>query len=167
MFIKFIDVYPTLEKFLNLNLNKVQDIIKSLGLGFRGSHLFEIAERLKKEFNGKIPQELSDLKSLKGIGDYGANAILCFAYNQKRPLLDTNFIRLYERVFNIKPTTKTAKNDKFLWQFSEDMLPETKFVEYNYGILDIGGNICTNKNPKCEICPLNQGCISSVIMKKC
>lgn len=149
--------YPNLENFLELDLKIIEEIIKSLGLIKRVEMIEEISRDIKNKFNHRIPDSLSELKSLKGIGDYGANAILCFAYNQKRPLLDSNFIRIYTRVFNIKPKTKTAKTDKFLWEFSEKLLPEEKYIEFNYGILDLGGIIC-QKKPKCNICPLNSLC---------
>ena len=35
-----------------------------------------------KNFKGKIPQNLEDLKSLPGIGNYTASAILAIAFNK-------------------------------------------------------------------------------------
>jgi len=115
---------------------------------------------LKLQFNYQIPSKFIELKTLKGIGDYNANAILCFGFNQRRALLDTNFIRLYKRLFNIKPKTKTPKTDKYLWGKSEELLPEKNFIQFNYAILDFANKICKNKNPKCEICILNDICYS-------
>ncbi|GAH00810.1 unnamed protein product [marine sediment metagenome] len=88
-------------------------MIKSLGLLFRAKFLEKIANQLKNDYKKKIPDNIVDLKKLEGIGNYSANAILCFGFNQRRPLLDSNFIRVYNRVFNITSKTKTAKNDKF------------------------------------------------------
>lgn len=136
----------------------VKDIIKSLGLLFRAQNLDEIRIKIRENFNNGIPSEFENLKKLKGIGDYSANAILCFGFSEKRPLLDANFIRIYKRVFNIASKKKTAKTDKFLWNFSENLLPDKNFIDFNYGILDIGGNICTPKNPKCLECPLKDLC---------
>ena len=156
---EFIKTYPNIRSFLKMDLNLVEEIIKSLGLLFRAEMLKEIAIKLKNEFKGNIPNSLKELKSLKGIGDYGANAILCFGFGQKRPLIDANFIRIYLRVFGIKPKTKTAKNDKFLWQFAEKLLPDTKFIQYNYSILDLGGQICRARTQDCKICPVNDICL--------
>jgi len=155
----FINIYSNLEKFIEMDLKTVKTLIKSLGLLFRAEILQEITNQIKNEFNNKIPDSFKELKSLKGIGNYGANAILCFGFEKKRPLLDSNFIRLYKRVFNISPKTKTAKSDKFLWEFSEQLLPEKDFIIFNYGVLDFGGQICLPKKPKCGICPLKQICV--------
>lgn len=156
---EFIKIYPTLKDFLNLNLNKVKRIIKSLGLLNRAEVLKEISNTLKKDYNGKIPNTISELKLLKGIGDYGAGAILCFGFGIRSPILDSNFIRIYERVFNIKPKTKTAKTDKYLWECAEKILPDENFVNFNYAVLDLGGNICLPRGPKCDDCLINSLCL--------
>ncbi len=150
--------YPNLEDFLNLNYNTIKDLIKSLGLVFRVDILENLAKEIKNEFGNIIPDSFAELKYLKGIGDYNANAILCFGFDQKRPLLDSNFIRIYKRVFNVSAKTKTPKTDKSLWQFSESLLPNENYINFNYAILDLGGTICLNRNPKCNKCPLNAIC---------
>ena len=159
VFKKIMKEYPTLKKFLEINSNKVRDFFKSLGLIKRSEFVIEMILRIKIDFNSQIPYTFSELISLKGIGRYSANAILCFGFSQRRPLLDTNFIRIYERVFKIKAKTKTPKSDKFLWEFSEYLLPKKNFIKFNYAILDLGGNVCISKKAKCLECPLKVICI--------
>lgn len=159
VFLNFMDFYPNLERFLDMKISLVKSLIKSLGLKKRAETFKEISCQLKNNHNAKIPNTLSELKSLNGIGDYCANAILCFGFGRKYPILDSNFIRLYSRVFNVKSKTKTAKSDKFLWQFAEQLLPEKDFIEFNYSLLDIGGLFCLPRITKCENCPLKQLCI--------
>lgn len=160
VFNDFMKKYPTLESFLNFKPDTIEEIIKPIGLLFRAKLLEDIAKQVKTQFNSQIPNNLSDLKSLKGIGNYTGNAILCFGFNEKRPLLDVNFIRIYKRVFNINSKTKNPKNDKFLWEFSEYLLPDSDYVDYNYAILNFGIEICLNKKPKCNICPIKKICLS-------
>ena len=155
---KFIEKYPNLEKFLDMKEEIIEALIKSLGLLYRVEKFKKLAEHIKNTFNRKIPNNFLELKFLSGIGDYGANAILCFGFNQKRPLIDSNFIRVYKRVFNVSSKTKTPKTDKYLWKFSEELLPIKNYIQFNYGIIDLGGNICVHNKPKCNICPVNQIC---------
>ncbi|GAH12650.1 unnamed protein product, partial [marine sediment metagenome] len=131
--------YPTLTHFLKAELIDLEKMLKSLGLLFRAEMLIDLAVQLKKDFDKKIPNTLAELKSLKGIGDYCANAILCFGFNEKSPLLDVNFIRIITRVFGIKSKTKPPRTDKFLWETSRNLLPNTNYINYNYGVLDLGG----------------------------
>jgi len=158
VFRKFMRKYPDMERFLKAKLKDLEKLIRPLGLLFRAKMLRELANQLESEFNRQIPDNFNDLKALKGIGDYAANAILCFGFDKKRPLLDSNFIRIYERFFNITSKTKTPKTDKYLWNISDNLLPDEGYVQFNYAILDFGGNVCLSKNPKCSDCPLNNHC---------
>ena len=155
----FMTKYPTLNYFLKAELKDLKQLLKSLGLLFRAEMLIYLAFQLKNDYDNKIPDTLADLKTLKGIGDYGANAILCFGFNERSSLLDTNFIRIFTRVFGIKSKTKTPKTDKFLWEISKAILPNDGYIKYNYGILDLGGKICLSRTPKCNICPIKKVCL--------
>ena len=159
IFIEFIKKYPCIETFIESKIKDLQNLISSLGLLYRAQKLENLKTQLKSDFDNRIPDNLVELKSLSGIGDYAANAILCFGFEIRRPILDSNFIRIYRRVFEVNPKTKTAKTDKFLWQFAEDLLPEIDYVTFNYGVLDIGGNFCLSRNPKCKECPVNKICL--------
>jgi len=159
VFLNFMDFYPNLERFLDMKISLVKSLIKPLGLKKRAETLKEISYQLKNNHNAMIPNTLSKLKSLNGIGDYCANAILCFGFGRKYPILDSNFIRLYSRVFNVKSKTKNAKSDKFLWQFAKHLLPEKDFIKFNYSLLDIGGLFCLPRKTKCEYCPLKLLCL--------
>jgi len=158
VYLKFMEKYPTVEKFLKMEVKTVKVLIQSLGLLFRADTLKTISKQLREDYDSKIPSDLKDLKALKGIGNYGANAILCFGYGKKRPILDSNFIRIYERLFEVKSISKTAKTDKFLWNFSEKILPEEDYVLYNYSLLDLGGSICLPRKPDCQKCHLQSIC---------
>ncbi len=158
IFKEFMIKYPSLEEFLNSQSEIIKQLFSSLGLHFRARFIEAIKTKIKKDYNNEIPNNIKDLKSLKGLGNYSANAILCFGFNQRRALLDTNFIKIYKRVFNVQSKIKTPKNDKYLWEFSEFLLPEKNFVRFNYSILDLGGIICKHRNPQCNICPLGNVC---------
>lgn len=154
----FLKEYPNLDKFLDADYNPIFKLIESLGLIYRANRIIKLKTQLINEFDRKIPNNFDDLKKLPGIGDYNANAILCFGFKKKRALLDNNFIRVYQRVFNVKSRTKTPKTDKFLWGFSESLLPTSSYIRYNYGVLDFGGIFCLPKIPKCQTCFISEIC---------
>ena len=159
IFIEFIEQFPQLKDFFRITIKDAEKFIGSLGLLFRAKIMHHLASQIQFEFDGNIPKDIDHLKSLKGIGDYSANAILCFGFGEKRALIDSNFIRVYKRIFKIKSKTKTPKTDKFLWDFAESMLPNNHFIDFNYAILDIGGNICLPRKPDCKSCPLTRECL--------
>ncbi len=78
-FIKEIPDLKTLTKFKNKKLIKLWE-----GLGYysRARNLKKTSQIIIKKFKGKIPDNFEDLKSLPGIGNYTANAILAIAFNK-------------------------------------------------------------------------------------
>ncbi|MBN1803158.1 MAG: hypothetical protein JW891_16730 [Candidatus Lokiarchaeota archaeon] len=158
IFIEFIKKYPSIEHLSNMKIKTGRKLMGSLGLHKRVDMLKRLAEQIQQDFNGEIPKTYKQLKSLMGIGKYTANAILCFAFGEKRPLLDNNIVRLFERFFNISSIKSKATNDNKLWEFAEQVVPENDYVNFNYGLLDLSIELCTPKKPKCENCPLTDIC---------
>ncbi len=158
VYIEFLQKYPNLEKFFNSDYDTIFKLIKSLGLKYRASKIIKLRDQIRNEYKQKIPNTFNDLKKLSGIGDYNANAILCFGFKKKRALLDSNFIRVYHRIFNVTSRTPTPKTDKFLWEFSESLLPISSYIRFNYAVLDFGGTLCLPKVPKCQICFISDIC---------
>ena len=158
VYINFMEKYPTLDDFLEASYKILLDLIKTLGLLYRANKMTKLIECIKENYDMKIPKTFNTLKNLPGIGDYGANAILCFGYNKREGLIDTNFIRIFSRFFNVNSKTKTPKTDKFLWNFAKKIVPERNFIAYNYGIIDFANKVCSSKKPRCNSCILKESC---------
>jgi len=155
---KFVECFPTVLDLHRANIKEVEELIRDIGLFYRAQRIKKIAEQIKNEFSGKIPDSKNELISLHGVGDYISNAVLCFAFEERVPIVDTNVIRVYERVFNLKSSKSRPRTDKKIWDFAEKILPLEKFVEYNYALLDFASSICRAKNPRCKMCPVNKTC---------
>ena len=108
VYIKFMQRYPSLDKFLEASHGSLLDLIRTLGLLYRANKMTKLIKCIKENYGLKIPKTFNTLKSLPGIGDYGANAILCFGYNKREGLIDTNFIRIFSRFFNVNSKTGQA-----------------------------------------------------------
>ena len=155
---KFIDKFPTIYHLYQAEPEEIDDLIKDIGLFYRGQRLKKIAEQIVNEFNGNIPTSKEDLMSLYGVGEYISNAVLCFAFKKGVPIVDTNVLRVYGRVFNVKSLKSRPHTDKKMWDFAEKMLPKENYVEYNYALLDFASDVCKVKRPLCQICPIRDIC---------
>lgn len=98
------------------------------------------------------------LRSLPGVGRYISNSVRCCAYGDAAPALDTNMIRVVQRVFGWQSSRKRAREDSALWAFADTLVPIDAAREFNWAVLDFGAAICTARKPKCPICPLNDLC---------
>lgn len=156
---KFIKRYSSPKKLAESPLQEIKELITPLGMEHKRTARFkESAKMIKEKFNGKIPDNETDLMALPGVGQYIANSVLCLAYGKQVPLLDTNIVRILERVFELKSAKSRARTDQTIWNFVKEISPEKRARDTNLALLDFGALVCTSKKPKCQICPMNDFC---------
>ena len=154
----FIAEFPDAISIKNAEISNLNSYFIKNGLIYKSNRLKQISSQVLGVYGGKIPDKKEELMSLYGVGDYISNAVLCFAFKKKVPLVDTNIIRIYGRIFGIKTLKTRPHTDKEIWNFAEEMLPEEDYVEYNYALLDFASDICRAKKPLCEKCPMEDIC---------
>ena len=120
-FKKFLLHFPTLVSLSKSNEKKVLKLWEGLGYYRRARNLLATAKILVKEHNSKLPNEIIDIKKLPGVGDYTANALLAFIYDQPTIAIDGNVKRVFSRIVNRSETTIDLvkiieSNSKFLFR---------------------------------------------------
>lgn len=85
----FLKAFPTLRALASAPLSAVLKEWSGLGYNRRAKFLHDAARRAQSEYGG-IPREYGALRSLPGIGDYTAQAIRAFAWNEPGVLIETN-----------------------------------------------------------------------------
>ena len=138
-----------------------QEILKYWeGLGYyaRARNLHKAAKIIVNDFGGEVPCEHERLLKLPGIGPYTAAAIASVACNHDVPVIDANVTRVYARLFNIGQPIKERLVQKRLVEIAENLLPRGQARAYNQALMDLGGLVCTPKNPRCTECPVAASC---------
>jgi DNA (cytosine-5)-methyltransferase 1 len=139
-------------------LNRAEDareVLASLGLRWRVENMLRVAQALLDRFGGTVPNTLEDLLSLPGVGDYVANAVLCFGFDRSAILLDTNTERIVTRVTGHDSTSKRWQLRLGLYHLAG---PAGADRNFNYALLDLGALICRSAAPRCPDCPVSQHC---------
>ena len=154
----FLRRYPKVSKLQRASSSDVKKILKSLGLLYRGKRLISIGKYLSIYHQGQVPSKKDQLLKMKGVGEYVASAVLCFAFNKPVPIVDSNIVRLFQRIFGYESSKKRPRDDPSLWQLAELLLPNRNVKDYNYALLDFSALVCTGRNPRHEICPLKSIC---------
>jgi A/G-specific adenine glycosylase len=138
-----------------------QAILKAWeGLGYysRARNIRRTAQLLAASATPAIPADRQRLLALPGIGPYTAAAILSIAFNQPYPLLDTNVQRLFARLADIDQPLKQSTTRKQLAAMAEILLDPDNPRIHNQALMELGGLICTPKQPNCPTCPLQYHC---------
>ncbi len=159
VFPDFIRNFPTVEALSTARTEDIRKTVRSLGLeNIRASGLSRLAKAIVKRHHGKIPADKDQLIELPSVGQYTSNAVLCMAYKQHLPLVDTNVIRIMTRVFSIKSRKRRPHTDPKLWDLVASLIPSGKARSFNIALLDLGRSLCLPQNPKCSECPLVSVC---------
>ena len=150
---KFIIEYPNPEKMAAASRKKILKLWSGLGYNNRAIRMHESSKILsKKTFDELYP----NFMQLPGVGEYTNSALLSFAYGQKVITVDTNVKRILERYF------KKDDIDEFVKKKQKDLLRYFNSRDFNQALMDLGSKICTNRNPKCDICPLENNCMKYI-----
>jgi A/G-specific adenine glycosylase len=159
IYIQLIDSWPTSWHLARADENEIRKLISPLGLHYRAKEIIRMAQDIEERFEGIVPDSLNNLLSIYGIGEYSARAILCFAFEQDVPLVDTNIARIFIRVFGVLDCmpANPARNKKLI-ELAEILLPKGRSRRFNWALIDHGALICSARRPLCTSCPINRFC---------
>lgn len=158
-FDRFMTAYPTVDKLAAAPLDSVLKIWEGLGYYSRCRNLHKAAKVIMDQYGGVYPTEFNDVLALPGVGRYSAGAICSFAYHQKVPLLDGNVKRILARLLNDDQLINLPSVEKQHWVWITELLDASDDpYTFNQAIMELGATVCTPKNVKCLLCPLNGDC---------
>lgn len=133
-------------------------ILKPLGIHYvRAEQLKQIAQTVV-DTKSEVLKSDELLRKLPGVGRYISNSVRCCAYGVSAPAMDTNLIRVMDRVLGWKSLLKRPREDQRMWSMAEKLVSVDKPREFNWGMLDFASAICTHRKPKCDICSVNDIC---------
>jgi A/G-specific adenine glycosylase len=157
-FNNFIKVIPNMSALAKINENKLLKYWEGLGYYSRVKNLKKTARILEKNFKGRLPSTIDELKLLPGVGDYTANAIMAIGFNKPCIPLDGNIERVIKRLLSLKLISEVSKENliskKKIFGISE------RARDYAQALMELGALICRPKNPLCFKCPVKRDCKS-------
>ena len=106
---------------------------------------------------GRIPNRVSELQSLPGIGPYTASAVACFAYGRRVAVVDTNIARVLARLVVGLGTAKSA-GILTITTAAQSILPARGTRGHNLALMDLGATVCIARAPHCGECPIQRHC---------
>ena len=157
-FKRFIKNIPNLKALSITQDSKLIKLWEGLGYYSRARNLKKTAQILVEHFNEKMPENFEDLKSLPGIGEYTASAILAIAFNKPYIPVDGNVERVLKRYLYLKKGKEIEKNN--LIKKKNILGISLRSRDYAQALMELGALICKPKNPLCYQCPILKKCKS-------
>jgi A/G-specific adenine glycosylase len=130
-----------------------------LGYPRRALRLHAAAGAIVERHGGAVPDSLSALLALPGVGTYTAAAIASFAFGQRHAVVDTNVRRVFARALSgmaqpsISPTTADLR-------LASSALPDDAPTAAAWAVatMELGALVCTARTPRCGDCPIRGRC---------
>jgi A/G-specific adenine glycosylase len=157
-FLNFIDKFPTVFELANATEETVLKNWQGLGYYSRARNLHATAKYIAFECNGKFPDTFSELKKLKGVGDYTAAAIASFSFDEIVPVVDGNVFRVLARYFDIATDIASNAAKKEFFDLATELISKKNPALFNQAIMEFGALQCVPKSPNCSVCVLNSSC---------
>ena len=157
-FNRFVKNLPSLKKLANVEDKKLIKLWEGLGYYSRATNLKKTAQSIIKNFNGKIPKNYDKLKSLPGIGNYTASAIMAIAFNKPFSPMDGNIERILKRYLYLKKKREIQKDN--LLKKKSILGISSRSSDYAQSLMELGALICKPSNPICNECPISKNCKS-------
>lgn len=150
--------YPTLEDFCNAKVEDVETYIHSCGF-FRAKarDIVGMAQKLRDDFGGVVPDTVEALTTLPGVGRKTANLIVGDIYHKPAVVADTHLIRITNLLGLVD--TKDPKKVEFALR---DLLDPAESNDFCHRCVLHGRAVCIARRPQCAACCMKPYCKSAV-----
>jgi len=146
--------YPSPKSLANARQKDVEKIIKKIGFyRNKAKHVIATAKIIHKKYKGKVPDTMSELLELPGVGRKVAGCVMVYAHDLPAIPVDTHVHRISNRLGWVK--TKTPeKTEKAL----EELVPRRYWKQINEVLVVHGQKTCAPISPFCSRCPVRKYC---------
>lgn len=149
--------YRKVQDYAKANLKTFEQEIRSTGFyRNKAKNIISAAQKIIKDFGGKLPDSMDKLLQLPGVARKTANIVLLNGFGKVDGIaVDTHVRRLSQRL----GLTKNQDPQK-IEQDLMKILDKKEWGKFSYLLIDHGRKICDAKKPKCLECILQKLCPS-------
>lgn len=146
--------YKTLDDYCSAKLEDVEELIHSCGFyKAKAKSIIEMAQKIRDDFGGCVPDTIEALVTLPGVGRKTANLIVGDVYGKPAIVVDTHFIRISNRL-----GLTTSKDPKKIELEMKKIIDPKEGSDFCHRIVLFGRDTCTARKPACTGCPLFDIC---------
>ena len=158
---RFVVRFPDVRSLAEAEEDEVLLLWQGLGYYSRARNLHKAAKMVVEKGWDPFPDTFEDVRSLPGIGEYTAGAIMSFAYDAPYPAADGNVYRVLSRLNDCDEPFDTTAGKKLFRTFAWDLLDRENPRQHNSALMEFGALYCTPMGMDCEQCPIRVFCLAS------
>jgi len=142
------------EEMLRLSSARIRKAIYPVGFyRTKAETIRHVCRELIDRFDGRVPDTLEALLSLKGVGRKTANLVVSLGFGGAGLCVDTHVHRISNRLGYVR--TRNPEETEFALR---GKLPLKYWSRYNTLLVAFGRNICRPVSPLCSTCPIAACC---------
>ena len=146
--------FPDVDSFADAEVEEVAEYIKSCGLyKTKSRDIVAMAQMLRDNFGGEVPDTIEQLTTLPGVGRKTANLICGDVFGKPAVVVDTHCIRITTKLGLHKET-----DQKKIELALKKLLPPEESNDFCHRLVLHGRAVCTARSPKCADCCMNGLC---------
>ncbi len=129
----------------------------------KSRHLAGLSEMLMADFDGQVPNTVTDLRKLPGVGQKTAQVVASVAFDVPTLAVDTHVFRVAHRTGLV---TDGADTPERVEKQLKRLYLERDWGEVHHLLILHGRYTCTARKPQCESCTLSDACVYAGRYKK-
>ena len=144
----------TPERMVKLRASQIEKAVYPVGFyKTKARNILGICRDIIQQFDGKVPDDIDTLMTMKGVGRKTANLVLTEGFGIPAMCVDTHVHRISNRFGYI--LTKTPEETEFALR---KKLPKKHWMDYNALLVTWGQNRCRPISPVCSQCGVKKYC---------
>lgn len=144
----------TPEAMLRLRATTIAKLIYPVGFyRTKAASILSICRDLVERWDGRVPRDLDDLLTLRGVGRKTANLVLTLGFRDQGICVDTHVHRITNRWGYVR--TKAPDDTEMALR---KKLPPEHWIEINDLLVAFGQQLCRPISPHCSRCPIDAYC---------
>ncbi len=155
---RFLKRFPTLRALSAAPLQEVLKAWEGLGYYSRARNLLRAARIVVERHGGRVPAGEAEFRSLPGVGEYIAAAVLSIGAGAALPVVDGNVLRVVCRWRGFAGDVRLPATRRRVRAFLEGIIPAAAPGRFNEALMELGALVCLPRSPRCPACPLRSGC---------
>jgi A/G-specific adenine glycosylase len=155
---RFLHAFPTVQRLAAAPLERVLEMWSGMGYYRRARNLHLAAKSIRQNFGGRFPREYQQARTLPGVGDYTARAVLSIAYDAPYFVLDGNVARVMARLYALEGSLSQRSFRGRVERGLDRLLSRRQPGGFNQALMELGQTVCLPRGPRCSVCPLAKWC---------
>ena len=147
--------YNTPEQFATMDIEKIEELIKSTGFyRNKAKNIQKASQQLLEKYNGELPQEMDKLLELGGVGRKTANVVRGEVWGLADGITVDTHVKRITNLLGLTEEQDPVKIERDLMK----IVPKKSWIDFSHYIILQGRDKCIARRPKCDECEIKEVC---------